>query len=328
MKISVIIPAYNAEATIEATINSVLSQTVPPNEILVLDDGSTDNTGVILESYKPYVTVLRQSNQGVAHARNFLCEQARGDIVAFLDADDIWHPCYLEVHERLIEDYPDAIAYFTEHENFYGYGNYQWNTGSLDLKISPELIKPVSFIKRYNKTPMNFQMSGCCIPKKTLAIIGREPFCVSRAEDTYLHHLLPLFGYILYNPVPLYAYRITSSSLSASRLNNELLIIDAFQLLEERYKKFNNSELYSAFKMSFASRRRGCGKLLMGAGRILDARREFRESIKVTSNPVSMAKSLVRLFQSYMPPPLQPKWPSSYRKSRSTNHASVNDEIS
>jgi len=317
MKISVIIPAYNAEATIEATLNSVLSQTVPPHEILVLDDGSTDNTGIILESYKPYVTVLRLSNQGVAHARNYLCERARGDIIAFLDADDIWHPCYLEVQSRLIEDYPDAIAYFTEHENFYGYGNYQWNTESVDLKISPELIKPVSFIKRYNKTPMNFQMSGCCIPKKVLAMMGREPFRISGAEDTYFNHLIPLLGYILYNPMPLYAYRITSSTLSAKRLKNSLLIINAFQLLEERYKKINNSELYSAFKMAFALRNRVGGKFLMGAGRIPDARRKFRESIKVTSNPVSIAKSLALLFLSYMPTPLQPKWPSSYRESKS-----------
>src|ERR1035438_3408854 len=103
MKISVIIPAYNAAATIKATLEAVLSQTVSPHEVLVFDDGSTDNTADLLESYKPRVTVFRQSNQGAAHARNFLCAQARNDMLAFLDADDIWHPRYLEVQQRLIE---------------------------------------------------------------------------------------------------------------------------------------------------------------------------------------------------------------------------------
>lgn len=313
MKISVIIPVYNAEAMIEPTLNSVLSQTVAPNEILIMDDGSTDNTPHLLESYKPYVTVFRQDNSGVAHALNCLCEQARGDIIACLAHDDIWHPRYLEVQSRHIEDYPDAIAYFTDHENFYGYEDYHWKNDSVNLSISPELIKPLSFIKQYNKTPMRFQMSGCCMKKKVLTEIGGDPFRISGAEDTYFHHLLPLLGLILHTPVPLYAYRITSSSISAKRLKCESLIINAFQLLEERYRKINDPELHSAFKTVYASRKRGYGKFLMGAGRIPDAQREFRDSIEISGNPVSIAKSLSLLCLSYMPAHLQPKWPASDR---------------
>jgi glycosyltransferase involved in cell wall biosynthesis len=314
MKVSVIIPAYNAEATIQATLDSVIRQTVSPDEILVLDDGSTDDTALIVECHKSRVTLFRQSNQGVAHARNFLCEQARGDIIAFLDADDIWHPSYLEVQCRLIEDHPGAVAYFTEHENYYGYGNYRWNSCSVNRGVNPELIDPVSFIKRYNQTPMSFQMSCCCIPKKTLAKIGGKPFCISGAEDTYLHNLLPLLGHILYIPIPLVVYRILNMSLSTNRLKNSSLIIDAFDMLEKRYKKNNNPELYIAFKMAFASRRRQYGKFLMGANRIMDAQREFWDSIKIADNPVSITKSLVLFILTYMPHKLQPRWPRSYRE--------------
>src|SRR5258708_3302796 len=99
MKISVVIPAYNGARTIGATLNSVLKQTVQPDEILVLNDGSTDDTAVVLEQYQN-ITVLDQENRGVAHARNVLSQQSTGDLVAFLDQDDLWHPRYLEVQLR------------------------------------------------------------------------------------------------------------------------------------------------------------------------------------------------------------------------------------
>src|SRR6185436_11096286 len=96
VKISVAIPTYNSSAFIKSTLDSVLHQTVPPDEILVLDDGSTDNTVSILNSYKPQVTVFQRQNRGVASARNILCDLTRGELIAFLDHDDIWHPNYLE----------------------------------------------------------------------------------------------------------------------------------------------------------------------------------------------------------------------------------------
>src|SRR5580658_2014305 len=92
LKVSVIIPAFNSARTISATLDSVLAQVRPADEILVMNDGSTDETSEILESYKSLVQVFRQENSGLAAARNALFRRATGDLVAFLDADDIWHP--------------------------------------------------------------------------------------------------------------------------------------------------------------------------------------------------------------------------------------------
>ena len=100
MTISVLIPAYNCQATIRETLDSVLAQTRQPDEILVMDDGSTDQTPAILEFYKPRVQVLRQENQGVAAARNSLLERAQGDLLAWLDSDDVWHPHCLDIQSR------------------------------------------------------------------------------------------------------------------------------------------------------------------------------------------------------------------------------------
>src|SRR5690348_12668818 len=108
MKVSVVIPAYNAAETIDATIESVFRQTVAPFEILIVDDGSTDETGNLLRRYGDRVTVLRQLNAGVARTLNRLCQLACGDLIAILGADDIWHPGYLDRQSRLYSEYPHA----------------------------------------------------------------------------------------------------------------------------------------------------------------------------------------------------------------------------
>src|SRR5215471_2204625 len=103
--ISCIIPAYNAERYLREAIDSVLAQTYRPIEVLVVDDGSTDQTGEIVESYGARVHYLRQTNAGPAAARNCGFIEARGDFVAFCDADDVWHTEKLErqwmhLHQR------------------------------------------------------------------------------------------------------------------------------------------------------------------------------------------------------------------------------------
>src|SRR5215831_13620895 len=117
MKISVAIPTYNSARFIQATLNSVLTQSIAPGEILIVDDGSTDETIAILSSYGSSVRVIRQSNQGVAAARNVLASNVAGDLVAFLDHDDLWHPRYLEAQCNSFQQYPEAVAYFAGHVN-------------------------------------------------------------------------------------------------------------------------------------------------------------------------------------------------------------------
>jgi glycosyltransferase involved in cell wall biosynthesis len=319
MNISVIIPAYNAAASVDATIRSVLAQSVRPDEILVLDDGSTDDTFRHLEAYRSDITVLRQSNRGVAHARNVLCGRARSEIIAFLDADDIWHPSYLEVQRRLIEEHPTAVAYFTQHEDHVGYEEFQWNTELPGFSINPELLSPLEFLKQYNKTPLSFQMSCFCIRKKVLAGFSDEPFPVSlrRAEDAYLHISLPLSGRsVVHFPVPLVAYRIIDSSLSSNQVEMSLSMLRVFQMLEKHYQAGSDPVLFRVFKEVYASRLRDCGKFLMGANRTMEARGQFWNSVKIVFNFLSIMKSIGLLCLSYFPVNIQPKWPSSRRPSK------------
>jgi glycosyltransferase involved in cell wall biosynthesis len=112
--ISVVIPLYNKAPYIERAIRSVLVQTVAPDEIIVVDDGSTDGGGDLVEAIQhPLIKLVRQENQGVSVARNRGIALARGELIAFLDADDAWEPQYLEEIYALRRRFPEAGAYAT-----------------------------------------------------------------------------------------------------------------------------------------------------------------------------------------------------------------------
>lgn len=90
--VSVIIPVYNGERFLAEAIRSALDQTLSPAEIIVIDDGSTDASAEVARGFGPPVRVLAQANLGPAAARNLGVAHAAGDLLAFLDADDLWMP--------------------------------------------------------------------------------------------------------------------------------------------------------------------------------------------------------------------------------------------
>lgn len=113
-KVSVIIPVYKVEKYIAATICSVLKQTYTNFELLIIDDGSPDRSVEICQQFTdPRIKIIRQTNRGVAAARNTGIRQARGEFIAFLDADDLWLPEKLEQHVEHLENSPDVGVSFS-----------------------------------------------------------------------------------------------------------------------------------------------------------------------------------------------------------------------
>jgi glycosyltransferase involved in cell wall biosynthesis len=103
--VSVIVPAFNAETYVSETLHSILAQTYRRLEVLVIDDGSTDSTASIVRAiaaHDPRVRLLYQCNQGVAAARNYGIEESRGELIAPIDADDLWAPRKIEKQLRCL----------------------------------------------------------------------------------------------------------------------------------------------------------------------------------------------------------------------------------
>jgi glycosyltransferase involved in cell wall biosynthesis len=106
MRVSVVIPTYNSGPLVVEAVESVLAQTRQPEEIIVVDDGSTDDTEERLGPFGNRIRTIRQANGGVAKARNAGLQASSGDVIAFLDADDAWHPAKLERQLSVLQRCP------------------------------------------------------------------------------------------------------------------------------------------------------------------------------------------------------------------------------
>ena len=117
--ISVVIPVFNGEKYLAEAIQSVLNQTVPPSEIIVVDDGSTDHTAAVCREFADQIHYLKQENHGAAAARNLGIKEAAGTYLAFLDADDLWMPTRLQEGLSRIEENDSPGILFGMIEEFY-----------------------------------------------------------------------------------------------------------------------------------------------------------------------------------------------------------------
>lgn len=178
--ISVVIPLYNKGANIAATLNSVLSQSHSPGEIIVVDDGSTDNGPEVVQQYAHQgVRLIRQVNQGVSSARNKGLNEATSEYVAFLDADDLWNSSHLEQLDILITRFPDAALLSTAHTvlsngMFYApraFCESGWS-GLVD-----------DFFYSYSVGFSLVNSSTACVRKSALKMVGEFTVGESRGED-------------------------------------------------------------------------------------------------------------------------------------------------
>lgn len=112
--ISVIIPTYNRAEKLTKALDSVLAQTTPAQEIIVVDDGSTDHTEALIRHSYPTIRYHKQENRGVSAARNVGIQSAKSEWLAFLDSDDEWLPNKLEVQMQRLKSEPDKLICHTE----------------------------------------------------------------------------------------------------------------------------------------------------------------------------------------------------------------------
>src|SRR5256714_5565574 len=116
--VSVVVTTYNQAAFIGAALESVLAQTFSDSEVIVVDDGSTDDTSEVVRSFGSRLTYIRQRNQGVAASRNTGVAATRGELVAFLDGDDLWEPDKLAAQVSAAARWPTSAVFVVDGVEF------------------------------------------------------------------------------------------------------------------------------------------------------------------------------------------------------------------
>lgn len=149
MKISVVIPMYNSRNTILNTLNSVKNQTILPFEVVIIDDGSKDESVTVVEDFISVssalnIQLVKQKNRGVSSARNVGLKLAKGDWIALLDSDDEWLPTKLERQIQVLNENP-TIDFLGTNRNGEYFDKILWKKLSILTRISPKLLM-VKFI--------------------------------------------------------------------------------------------------------------------------------------------------------------------------------------
>lgn len=209
--ISIVIPLYNKEQQIGATIESVLRQTYRNFEIIVINDGSTDRSlDVVRNIQDSRIRIFSQSNGGVSVARNHGIEKSEGEYIAFLDADDEWHGNYLESQVKLIGKYPEcgvfACAYEYKDENnviipaVYRGIRFVEQTGILD-----------NYFEVASKSAPPIWTSAVMVRKRCFENIGGFMPGVATGEDLLLWARLAASCKIAFNRTPLAQYNLPST---------------------------------------------------------------------------------------------------------------------
>ncbi|MEQ5635302.1 glycosyltransferase family A protein [Providencia manganoxydans] len=215
--ISVVIPLYNKEKFITRAIESIYAQTCKVDEIIVVDDGSTDNSKKIICEKFPLVTLITQPNGGVSSARNTGINHSKSEFIAFLDADDFWTPNFISNIKELIQIAPDAYMFCT---------NYAFLTSE---KIIPANLKAVpdtpaelkNYFKSCIKANLPITSSSVCITKKSLKTIGCFPIGLKMGEDQAVWSQIACLGKVMFHP-EISAYYDLSVSNSACDINKIL----------------------------------------------------------------------------------------------------------
>lgn len=222
--VSVIIPTYNASQYVIETLNSVINQTHVNIEIIVIDDCSEDNTYDVVHDYLATYSVnyiLKKSEKnfgGPAGPRNIGVECSSGDYIAFLDADDIWHPQKLEIQLEYLKN-TDAILVSSLKYDFLDGDNYHFDNNLDNIET-----KSIS----YNNTLMKntIYLSSVLIKKDKLIYKFNEDNAFSGVEDYDLWlSLLKNGSQALLLKKSLIAYRILLSSLSRNKIKHSIKVL-------------------------------------------------------------------------------------------------------
>ncbi len=267
IQFSVVIPLYNKESSIIKTIDSVIAQTHKDFELIIVNDGSTDNSLAIIQNINDKrITIINTKNQGVSSARNTGVKNAKHPYITFLDADDYWHPNHLETMNNLISNYPEsnwfATAYEIEH--------YKGLLVPIKTPLNKKGTEWSGIIDDYFANSMVDALawtSAVCMKKDFFNTLGGFDEKLSNTEDTDLWIRATLQSALCFSNSITATYKINSGNhLSKKGIENETILdfdkyekqhpenISLKQYLDYnrysvalRYKRFGDKYLFNKY---------------------------------------------------------------------------------
>jgi glycosyltransferase involved in cell wall biosynthesis len=295
-QISVVVPLYNKESYVLNALRSILSQSYPALEVLVVDDGSTDSGPDRVERLNdPKIRLIPKKNGGVSSARNLGIQEARGEYVAFLDADDIYLDGFMEEMVNLIKNFPDAGVYAT---SFYK----QWPDGRRQRGYIPPTFDPMN--AQLVRDPFTAWSRSCFIHMGSLCvrrdIFFQEniffPLGENVGEDQDVMFRLMETTEVAFSPRPLMAY----SQQIANSLYSSLpdYVLPCYARLGQRARAPNYPSRLRAGAIRIASvGYLNAARILISKGRRLEAAQLIFHA-RPMPHATYWCRTLIRLFVS------------------------------
>lgn len=237
-KFSVIIPLYNKESNVLKTLESIFKQSYSDFEIIVVNDGSTDNSyNIVSKIDHPKIKLYNRKNYGVSETRNFAMQQAKGQYFAFIDADDLWKSNHLNTLDKLITKYPNCGLYATNY--MFDYGNFKVKTKFPTLPYNDNWD---GIIKDYFSESILFRIawtSSVVIPKNTFINLGGFNSSINHGED------VEYWSKVALNYQVAFSKKITSFYMLNCR--------DRLSNINMKKRKMMDFEVFKKFEMNNSS---------------------------------------------------------------------------
>lgn len=220
--ITVIMPAYNAAKTIRESVNSVIAQTVKDWELIVIDDGSTDNTVAVLTELADCDSRIRffqnEKNRGVSYTRNRAITLAKGEWIAFLDSDDIWQPQKLEKQLTLVKKHPEMVVCYTASSFIDESGN--------PFKYVMQAVERLDY-----KTLLHKNIMSCSSVMIRSSVMKNIKMPSDNMHEDYYVWLTVLKKHKIAYGVnePLLIYRLCANSKSSNRIKSAKMLFNTYR---------------------------------------------------------------------------------------------------
>ncbi len=301
--ISVVIPTYNRAQFVTEAIDSVLAQTFTDYEIIVVDDGSTDDTRQRLARYDNRISYIFQENRGVSAARNTGIRASSSEWVAFLDSDDIWRVEYLSAQMRQIAEHPELCMQSTDCElssQHSGLRTYFMANGAIRVFDNKEYVvlkEPFEFV--INHGP--WQVGSTVFRRNALIAAGTFDSNVSIGEDFDLMARVALqgpFGLIKCSLVKIFRREETIDCLTHRTKTDPLGVMHSDEEIYRRLLMIGGLKARErrALNAIMSANRRAMGNFYAKAGDMRLARQSFRRALWMCPSAKSFGKYILSLM--------------------------------